>query len=203
MSRGADLNPSDTSGTSSPWRQAHQCRLSTANWASVRASPGSGARRDFDFCDIDTFRHVRPDAYTQYDWSLYGTVINCGAYTAVDKSHRDPRGRVTARKVPQGPALLARTCAGRDHARARVVRLRLRRHGRGPRRGGPSALCPSTARPRPPATSPWPGAPRHYYHALQLGIGEGHNFVKTRRGCPTASPTPTTISRRSRSSTTS
>ena len=53
-----------------------------------------------------------PAAYAQYDWSLYGTVINCGAYTAVDKAET-PEGRVTAWKAnATGPALLARTCAG-------------------------------------------------------------------------------------------
>ena len=40
-----------------------------------------GVAKDFDFCDIDTFDMSDPDAYSQYDWSLYGTVINCGAYT--------------------------------------------------------------------------------------------------------------------------
>ena len=65
----------------------------------------------FDFCDIDTFDMSDPDAYAQYDWPLYGTVINCGAYTAVDKAET-PEGRVAAWKAnATGPALLARTCA--------------------------------------------------------------------------------------------
>ena len=42
-----------------------------------------GVAKDFDFCDIDTFDMSDPAAYSKYDWSLYGTVINCGAYTAV------------------------------------------------------------------------------------------------------------------------
>ncbi|MFR7737103.1 MAG: sugar nucleotide-binding protein, partial [Eggerthella lenta] len=71
-----------------------------------------GVAKDFDFCDIDTFDMSDPDAYSKYDWSLYGTVINCGAYTAVDKAET-PEGRVTAWKAnATGPALLARTCAG-------------------------------------------------------------------------------------------
>ena len=57
-----------------------------------------GVARDFDFCDIDTFDMSDPDAYSKYDWSLYGTVINCGAYTAVDKAET-PEGRVTAWKA--------------------------------------------------------------------------------------------------------
>ncbi len=52
-----------------------------------------------------------PDAYSKYDWSLYGTVINCGAYTAVNRAET-PRAAATAWKAnAQGPALLARTCA--------------------------------------------------------------------------------------------
>ncbi|MCG5014959.1 SDR family oxidoreductase, partial [Collinsella aerofaciens] len=67
---------------------------------------------DFDFCDIDTFDMSDPEAYSKYDWSLYGTVINCGAYTAVDRAET-PEGRVIAWKAnATGPALLARTCAG-------------------------------------------------------------------------------------------
>ena len=71
-----------------------------------------GVAKDFDFCDIDTFDMSDPEAYSKYDWSLYGTVINCGAYTAVDRAET-PEGRVIARKAnATGPALLARTCAG-------------------------------------------------------------------------------------------
>ena len=76
-----------------------------------RLAEERGVAKDFDFCDIDTFDMSDPDAYAQYDWSLYGTVINCGAYTAVDKAET-PEGRVAAWKAnATGPALLARTCA--------------------------------------------------------------------------------------------
>ena len=65
----------------------------------------------FDFCDIDTFDMSDPAAYSKYDWSLYGTVINCGAYTAVDRAEA-PEGRVLAWSAnATGPSLLARTCA--------------------------------------------------------------------------------------------
>ena len=46
----------------------------------------------FDFCDIDAFDMSDPAAYGQYDWPLYGAVINCGAYTAVDRAET-PRAR--------------------------------------------------------------------------------------------------------------
>ena len=62
-----------------------------------------------------------PDAYAQYDWSLYGTVINCGAYTAVDRAET-PEGRTAAwRANATGPALLARTCA--EHGITLVLSL--------------------------------------------------------------------------------
>ena len=65
----------------------------------------------FDYTDIDEFDFSDPDAYGAIDWSLYGTVINCGAYTAVDAAETD-EGRVAAwRANATGPALLARACA--------------------------------------------------------------------------------------------
>ena len=63
-----------------------------------RLAEERGVAKDFDFCDIDTFDMSDPDAYAQYDWSLYGTVINCGAYTAVDRAET-PEGRATAWKL--------------------------------------------------------------------------------------------------------
>lgn len=72
-----------------------------------------GLGESFDYCDIDTFDMSDSAAYDAYDWSLYGTVINCGAYTAVDRAET-PEGRVLAWKAnATGPALLARVCA--DH----------------------------------------------------------------------------------------
>lgn len=69
-----------------------------------------GIAQDFDFCDIDTFDMSDPDQYAKYDWSLYGVVINCGAYTAVDKAET-PEGRVAAWKAnATGPALLSKVC---------------------------------------------------------------------------------------------
>ena len=65
----------------------------------------------FEFNDIDTFDFSDPAQYDRFDWSLYGTVINAGAYTAVDKAET-AEGRALAWKAnAQGPALLARVCA--------------------------------------------------------------------------------------------
>jgi dTDP-glucose 4,6-dehydratase/dTDP-4-dehydrorhamnose 3,5-epimerase len=70
-----------------------------------------GVAGTFDFCDIDEFDLSDPGAYSRYDWDLYGTVVNCGAYTAVDRAET-PGGRVSCwRANATGPAQLARTCA--------------------------------------------------------------------------------------------
>lgn len=64
--------------------------------------------KGFEFTDIDEFDFSDPAAYEGYDWSLYGTIINAGAFTAVDKAET-PEGRVTAWKANAlGPALLAK-----------------------------------------------------------------------------------------------
>ena len=67
-----------------------------------------------------------PAQYDHLDWSLYGTVINAGAYTAVDKAET-AEGRALAWKAnAQGPALLARVCAEHNITPgARVERLRV------------------------------------------------------------------------------
>ncbi len=118
-----------------------------------------GVAKDFDFCDIDTFDMSDPDAYAQYDWSLYGTVINCGAYTAVDRAET-PEGRVAAWKAnATGPALLARTCAGTGSCWFTCPpTTSSTAPPRSTTRASPSVRCPSTARPRRRGTSPWPGA---------------------------------------------
>ena len=69
-----------------------------------------GLNGSFDYCDIDTFDMSDPAAYSQYDWSLYGAVINCGAYTAVDKAETPEGRRACWAANATGPALLARTC---------------------------------------------------------------------------------------------
>lgn len=70
-----------------------------------------GIAEGFDFLDIDGFDFSDPGQYERIDWPLYGAVINCGAYTAVDKAETQ-EGRVAAWKAnATGPALLSKTCA--------------------------------------------------------------------------------------------
>ncbi|MFQ6919824.1 MAG: dTDP-4-dehydrorhamnose 3,5-epimerase family protein [Collinsella sp.] len=140
-----------------------------------------GVAKDFDFCDIDTFDMSDPDAYTQYDWSLYGTVINCGAYTAVDRAET-AEGRATAWKAnATGPALLARTCSDHGITLVHVSSDRLRRPAE-VRGTSPSARCrlqtgpPAHRRKGPRPTS-----------SLSWVIGEGRNSSR-RWGLSAASP---------------
>ena len=65
----------------------------------------------FDFTDIADFDFSDSGQYQKIDWPLYGTVVNCGAYTAVDRAETQ-EGRVAAWKAnATGPALLSKACA--------------------------------------------------------------------------------------------
>lgn len=139
-----------------------------------------GVAKDFDFCDIDTFDMSDPDAYAQYDWSLYGTVINCGAYTAVDRAET-PEGRAIAWKAnATGPALLARTCSehgitlvhvSSDYVFDGTVEVHAEDEP-----FSPLSVYGQTKAAGDIAVA---GCPRHYIMRSSWVIGEGHNFVKT------------------------
>ena len=142
-----------------------------------------GVAKDFDFCDIDTFDMSDPDAYAQYDWSLYGTVINCGAYTAVDRAET-PEGRAIAWKAnATGPALLARTCS--EHGITLVhVSSDYVFDGTAEVHDEDEPLSPLSVYGQTKAAGDIAvaGCPRHYIMRSSWVIGEGHNFVKTMRG---------------------
>ena len=145
-----------------------------------RLAEERGVAKDFDFCDIDTFDMSDPDAYAQYDWSLYGTVINCGAYTAVDKAET-PEGRVIAWKAnATGPALLARTCAEHGitlvHVSSDYVFDGTRELHDEEESFSPLSVYGQTKAAGDIAVA---GCPSHYIMRSSWVIGEGHNFVKT------------------------
>lgn len=141
-----------------------------------------GVAKDFDFCDIDTFDMSDPAAYSKYDWSLYGTVINCGAYTAVDKAET-PEGRAAAWKAnATGPALLARTCS--EHGITLVhVSSDYVFDGTAEVHTEDEPLSPLSVYGQTKAAGDIAvaGCPRHYIMRSSWVIGEGHNFVKTMR----------------------
>lgn len=134
----------------------------------------------FEFHDIDTFDFSDPEAYAQFDWSLYGTIINAGAYTAVDKAET-PEGRPVAWKAnAQGPALLARVAAEHNitlvHVSSDYVFDGTRQEHDETEDFAPLGVYGQTKAAGDIAVA---SAPRHYILRSSWVIGEGHNFVKT------------------------
>lgn len=139
-----------------------------------------GVTKDFDFCDIDIFDMSDPAAYGKLDWSLYGTVINCGAYTAVDAAETPEGRRIAWAANATGPALLARTCAEHGitlvHISSDYVFDGTRElHDEG------EAMSPLSVYGQSKAAGDIAvaGCPRHYIMRSSWVIGEGKNFAKT------------------------
>ena len=145
-----------------------------------RLAEERGVAKDFDFCDIDTFDMSDPEAYSQYDWSLYGTVINCGAYTAVDRAET-PEGRTACWKANAlGPALLARTCAEHDITLVHISSDYVF-DGTAEEHTEEEAFSPLSVYGQAKAAGDIAvaGCPRHYIARSSWVIGDGRNFVKT------------------------
>ena len=145
-----------------------------------RLAEDRGIASSFDFCDIDTFDFSDPKAYSKYDWDLYGTVINCGAWTAVDKAET-AEGRVSCWKAnAQGPALLARTCA--EHG---IVLVHISSDyvfdGTKELHTEDDPFSPLSVYGQSKAAGDLAvaGCPKHYILRSSWVIGDGHNFVKT------------------------
>lgn len=139
-----------------------------------------GSAGAFDFRDIDTFDMSDPEAYSEYDWSLYGTVINCGAYTAVDAAETPEGRRIAWAANATGPALLARTCAEHGitlvHISSDYVFDGTRKlHDEG------EAMSPLSVYGQSKAAGDIAvaGCARHYIMRSSWVIGDGKNFVKT------------------------
>lgn len=149
----------------------------------VRALAEKRGLAGFDYCDIDTFDVGDPNAYNTVDWDLYDTVINCGAYTAVDRAET-PEGRVTAWKAnAMGPALLARTCA--EHG-ITLVHISSDYVFDGTRElhdeEEPFAPLSVYGQSKAAGDIAVAGCPAHYILRSSWVIGDGHNFVKTMKG---------------------
>lgn len=134
----------------------------------------------FDYCDIDTFDMSDPAQYDRYDWSLYGTVINCGAYTAVDKAETDEGRRACWKANTTGPALLARTCAEHNitlvHVSSDYVFDGTRELHDESEPFSPLGVYGQTKAAGDIAVA---NCPKHYILRSSWVIGDGHNFVKT------------------------
>ena len=150
----------------------------------VRALAGErGLLGSFDFCDIDEFDFSDPAQYDRYDWSLYGTVINCGAYTAVDRAET-PGGRAACwRANAAGPALLARACAGHGITLVHVSSDYVF-DGTAGNHGEDEDLSPLGVYGQTKAAGDLAvaGCPAHYVVRSSWVIGDGRNFVRTMAG---------------------
>ncbi len=140
----------------------------------------SGLSSSFDYCDIDTFDLAKPADYEKYDWDLYGTVINCGAYTAVDRAET-PEGRTVCWSAnATGPSLMARTCA--EHGITLVhVSSDYVFDGTRELHDEDEPLAPLSVYGQSKAAGDLAvaGCPRHYICRSSWVIGDGKNFVKT------------------------
>ena len=150
----------------------------------VRALAGErGLLGSFDFTDVDEFDFSDPGQYDRVDWPLYGAVVNCGAYTAVDAAET-PEGRVACwRAIATGPALLARACAGHGVTLVHVSSDYVfdgaagnRGEGEGP---SPLSVYGQTKAAGDLAVSV---CPQHYVVRSSWVVGDGRNFVRTMAG---------------------
>ena len=139
-----------------------------------------GIADSFDFGDRDEFDFSDPADYSKVDWTLYGTVINCGAYTAVDAAET-PEGRKAAWAAnAQGPALLAKTCAEHGialvHVSSDYVFDGAREEHDEDEPFSPLGVYGQTKAAGDIAVA---NCPRHYIVRSSWVIGEGKNFVRT------------------------
>ena len=139
-----------------------------------------GLTQTFDFCGTDTFDIADSAAYARMNWSKYGTVINCAAYTAVDQAETE-QGRIAAWKAnATGPALLARVCAGHDitlvHVSSDYVFDGTQELHTEDEQRSPLGVYGQSKAAGDVAVST---CPKHYIVRSSWVIGDGHNFVKT------------------------
>ncbi len=134
----------------------------------------------FDFTDRAGFDFSDAGEYPKVDWSLYGAVINCGAYTAVDAAET-PEGRRAAWAAnAQGPALLARACA--EHGITLVhISSDYVFDGTVEEHAEDEPLSPLGVYGQTKAAGDLAVAncPRHYIVRSSWVIGDGRNFVRT------------------------
>lgn len=139
-----------------------------------------GIAGTFGFTDIDGFDFSDPEQYGGIDWPLYGTVINCGAYTAVDRAETQ-EGRVAAWKAnATGPALLSKACAEHGitlvHISSDYVFDGTKETHAEDESFSPLSVYGASKAAGDLAVST---CPQHYILRSSWVIGDGNNFVKT------------------------
>ena len=145
-----------------------------------RLAEERGLLDSFDFTDRDEFDFSDESQYDKIDWTLYGAVINCGAYTAVDAAET-PEGRRAAWAAnAQGPALLAKVCAEHSitlvHISSDYVFDGTIEEHAEDELFSPLGVYGQTKAAGDVAVA---SCPRHYIVRSSWVIGEGKNFVRT------------------------
>lgn len=145
--------------------------------AEERGLPG------FEYTDIAEFDFSDPGAYARFDWDLYGTIINAGAYTAVDEAETEEGRPIAWKANAVGPSLLSQVA--RDHGITLVhVSSDYVFDGVAEEHSEDEPFAPLGVY----GQSKTAGdiavslAPKHYIVRSSWVIGDGHNFVKTMMG---------------------
>lgn len=146
----------------------------------IRAYAEEHGLEGFEFNDIDTFDFSDPVQYEQFDWSLYGTIINAGAYTAVDKAETAEGRRAAWKANAQGPALLARVATEHNITLVHVSSDyvfdgTIKQHNE----TEPFSPLGVYGQSKAAGDIAVANASRYYILRSSWVIGDGHNFVRT------------------------
>ncbi len=146
----------------------------------VRAYAEAHELEGFEYHDIDTFNISDPAAYDQFDWALYGTIINASAFTAVDVAETAD-GRKTAWQANVvGVANLAKVAREYNltlvHISSDYVFDGVEKEHLETEQFAPLGVYGQT---KAAGDAIVANVPRHYIVRSSWVIGDGKNFVKT------------------------
>lgn len=139
-----------------------------------------GISATFDFTDIADFNFSDPEQYGKIDWPLYGTVVNCGAYTAVDRAEtREGRAAAWGANAT-GPALLSKVCAEHGITLVHISSDYVFDGTRGAHdEDEPFSPLSVYGQSKAAGDLAVSTCPQHYILRSSWVIGDGSNFVKT------------------------
>lgn len=132
----------------------------------------------FEYTDSNNFDITNLDDYQQYDWDLYGTIINTAAFTSVDAAESD-EGRKTAWNVNvQGVANLVKI-AKEHHITLVHISSDYVFDGTKPVHDEQESLAPLGVYGQTKAAADIlvSNATKHYIIRSSWIVGEGNNFV--------------------------
>ena len=132
----------------------------------------------YEFADADTFDIADSAAYENYDWDLYGTIINAAAFTSVDKAETSEGRKAAWRVNVAGVANLAKIAAEHKitlvHISSDYVFDGTREEHNETEAFSPLGVYGQTKAAGDAIVS---NVPRHYIVRSSWIVGEGKNFV--------------------------